>query len=353
MDPTALASGPARRALDAQESREHCYASRPMSLSSDLESVPQAIRVDIAKALAQKAVKSLPEGWTKGGASVPQAKIEKARHYLDVALTVHEDEVARGWRASCLKVLKIRDTKAPVDVAAIPETIRYAIGSAITMRGMRKLPHDWVREEYGVPADKLETAVHYLDVSIAFDRDLTAMNWRAQCLKLLRRWDDAVAAFDEIIDLATRESSSAYLEVAKKSKAECVKLKAAGAPGPAKVKRKEPVVDPPYVDVATSFVEALLKNDFVSARRALAPELKKATSEKALAKSFKELAPGKSTIDDFDVIDTLEDWAGKRRGDVGWVYVALHGKKVEEAVAVTVAKHGSSLAIREIEWGRP
>ena len=49
-----------------------------------------------------------------------------------------------------------------------------------------------------------------------------------------------------------------------------------------------------------------------------------------------------------------EDWASKRLGDVGWVYVAIYAEPyASEAVTVTVTLVADEYRIREIEWGRP
>jgi hypothetical protein len=317
----------------------------------DFKAIPQSIRVDAAKALAQKGLKALSDGRKKGGASVASKKIERALHYLDVSLAIHEDATVRNFRASC--ELLGGDAKQGVRLDSVPADVRYAIGSTIAMRGMRKLPQNWVREEYGVGHDKVETAFHYLDIASAVDRNITVMNWRAQCLRLLARWDDALAAFEEIVELAKRDSRPAYLEVAEDGIAFCAARKAEGV---TRVGRKAsvaaPIADAEYATLATSFVQALVDEDFATARGFLSPTLKKSVSEKSLAKELKSLA-SKSKFEDFDVVETMGAWPSKRPEDMGWVYIALHGENVEEAVTVVVAKHGSGLAIREVEWGRP
>ena len=49
-------------------------------------------------------------------------------------------------------------------------------------------------------------------------------------------------------------------------------------------------------------------------------------------------------------MQTLDTWPEKKKGDVGWVYVAIAGDDFSEAVTVVVAQVGDRLAIRSIEW---
>ena len=319
-----------------------------------LETIPEAIRIDAAKAIATKGIKKLPEGWAKAGKKTDPKKIETTLHYLNVSITIHEDGAAVESRARCRKLLGIRETaKGNPGLAAIPELIRMDIGSMLTMRGMSKLPTDWVSEEYGVPPDKLQAAVHYLDIAKAIHRNLTTMNWRAQCLRLLHRWDDAIAAFREIIDFATGDRRPIYVPSSRKSIRLCEKRRAK-APAPAKPKKATPVSDPEYAKVAASFAEALVAGDFKKARTLMSRSLQKSTSEKSLAKSVKSLLPSaKSKIDDSNVVETMDDWSDKRPGDAGWAYVALTGEDFSEGAAVTVSKEGSRLFVRQVEWGRP
>jgi tetratricopeptide (TPR) repeat protein len=324
----------------------------------DLKLIPEAVRIDVAKALAQKAMKKLPEDWAKAGTQVKPAKLSAAIHYLDVSIAIYSDSAVVKSRAQCAKKLNASAPKKVqaangVDLQSMPEQIRYEIGSTITMRGMRKLPTDWVHEKYGVGPEKLQTAVHYLDVAVAFERDLTAMNWRAQCLKLLRRWDLALAAFQENLELAKQEGSEPHVDLAKKMIKHC-KARKAEDPKPLVSKATEPVEDPEYCKVALAFVEALLKEDFKGARQLLAAPLKKSVSEKSLAKSYKDILPSaKSKVEDFDIIETMDDWPDKKPKDAGWVYVALNGRGFNEAVTMTLSGKPGELLIRDIEWGRP
>jgi hypothetical protein len=319
-----------------------------------LEKIPEAIRIDAAKVLASKGGKRLPEGSAKGGTKAERKRIEQALHYLNVSLAIHEDAAVRKDLTRCRKLLGLKEpAKGEADLADIPDGTRYQIGSAVTMRGMSKLPMDWVDEKYGVPPEKLQIAVYYLDIANTIERDLTTMNWRAQCLKLMRRWDDAIAAFRELMGFATGEYEAIYHPLAKRCIRFCEEGRAKD-PTPTKSENTAPVADPEYVQLATSFADALVAGNFKKARALLSHSLKRSTSEKALAKSLEDLLPSaQSTIDDSNVVDTMDDWPDKKPGDVGWAYVALNGDGFSEGVSVTVSKEGTGLAIRDVEWGRP
>jgi hypothetical protein len=218
---------------------------------------------------------------------------------------------------------------------------------------MRKLPTDWVDEKHGVEPEKLQTALHYLDVALSVNRNLTAMNWRAQCLRLLRRWDLAIRAFQENLELARQEASEPHVDLAKKMLKQC-RARQAQAPKPLVSKATEPVEDPEYCTVALAFVEALLKKDLKGARQLLSTPLKKSLSEKTLAKSYSGMLPSaKSKVEDFEIIETMDDWPDKKPKDAGWVYVALNGRGFCEAVTMTLNGKPGELLIRDIEWGRP
>jgi hypothetical protein len=49
----------------------------------------------------------------------------------------------------------------------------------------------------------------------------------------------------------------------------------------------------------------------------------------------------------------LEEWPGKRSGDIGWAYVSIEGDDFVEAVSVVVSAVGDKHLIREVQWGRP
>ena len=51
--------------------------------------------------------------------------------------------------------------------------------------------------------------------------------------------------------------------------------------------------------------------------------------------------------------DKMEGWASYKKGDIGWVYVAIYGPGFNEAVALIFKDENGSPKVRNIEWGRP
>jgi hypothetical protein len=112
-----------------------------------------------------------------------------------------------------------------------------------------------------------------------------------------------------------------------------------------------------YSKVAVAFASSLVRGDFDAAHALLAPELWTMFSPEALSERLHQMysgyADGEPTGITFDEAFTMEDFAGKRPGDVGWAYVSIHGADWTEAVAVAVGKIGEQLLVTGIEWGRP
>ena len=93
---------------------------------------------------------------------------------------------------------------------------------------------------------------------------------------------------------------------------------------------------------------------FHEAHTLLTDEQKKLLAAAALKKQYEEMISyGSGPSKHVEVMQTLDVWPDKKKEDVGWVYVAIAGDNFSEAVTVVVARAGSELAIRSIEWGRP
>jgi hypothetical protein len=67
------------------------------------------------------------------------------------------------------------------------------------------------------------------------------------------------------------------------------------------------------------------------------------------------LSEAPETIRDMHVVGEgiVEDWPGKRQGDVAIVYMGLNGDSFAEDVLVTVVNDKGNPLIRHLEWGRP
>jgi hypothetical protein len=272
----------------------------------DIRSIPEAIRLDVMKILVKKGMKKVPKDL------------------------------------------------AELKLSSIPEKMRDSIGRTLALKGARILPNVLDDKKQEVNPDKLQIAVHYLDVALAFQRDMTAMNWRAQCLRLLHRWDEAIAGFEEIIERAKSDAYwKPYSDVATQGIERCKQRKLED-PLPLPITPAQPAADPEYTQVAVSFAEALVRGNFKKARDLLCDSFKSSITEKNLAQSFQNMISyGQSRVDDVDIGQTLDDWPAKKAGDVGWVYVTLSGSHFSEAIAVTICAERSKLVIRDIEWGRP
>ena len=113
----------------------------------------------------------------------------------------------------------------------------------------------------------------------------------------------------------------------------------------------------PYSKVAVAFASSLIRGDFDAAHALLAPELRATFSPEALSERLHQMysgyADGEPTGINFDEEFTMENFAGKRPGDIGWAYVSIHGEDWTEAVAVAVGEIGDQLLVTGIEWGRP
>jgi hypothetical protein len=111
------------------------------------------------------------------------------------------------------------------------------------------------------------------------------------------------------------------------------------------------------VEVAASFATALVEGDFYRAHELLTPELRKSMPPERLKDEFYGMfrcyADGEPTDIWYDESFAMTDWPDKVPGDLGFLYVAIHGEDFNEAVSVTVNDLNGPPLIREIIWGRP
>jgi hypothetical protein len=113
----------------------------------------------------------------------------------------------------------------------------------------------------------------------------------------------------------------------------------------------------PFAEVGVAFASALVDGDFARAESLLAPDLRQRLGQVPLRENFygmfRGYADGEPRRIHADEEFQLEQWPGKRPGDVGWVYVGIEGDDFVEAVTVVVAFVEGRLLIRQVEWGRP
>jgi hypothetical protein len=117
---------------------------------------------------------------------------------------------------------------------------------------------------------------------------------------------------------------------------------------------RKPDMNQPHVILADKFAHALAEGRFADAHSLFTEDQKKKQPEAELKKEYEEMisyGPGPATH--IEVMQTLDVWPEKQKGDIGWVYVAIAGDNYSEAVAVVVARTSAGMAIRYIELGRP
>ena len=111
-----------------------------------------------------------------------------------------------------------------------------------------------------------------------------------------------------------------------------------------------------YRDIAQAFGDCLVRQDHAAAHALLARELQSSATPEAIGNAVATMiAYAAGPIRVAQVMDDciLEDWPGKRPGDLAVVYVALNGDSFSEAVTLTLAQYGEDILIRQLEWGRP
>lgn len=117
---------------------------------------------------------------------------------------------------------------------------------------------------------------------------------------------------------------------------------------------RKPDMSQPHIALADKFARALGAGSFDQAHALLTDDQKKALSVGALKKDYEEMiAYGPGPSKHIEVMQALDTWPEKKKGDIGWVYVAIAGDSFSEAATVVVARTGAGLVIRSIEWGRP
>nr|AAL24543.1 orf117EGC148 [uncultured bacterium] len=114
------------------------------------------------------------------------------------------------------------------------------------------------------------------------------------------------------------------------------------------------IIETEYVDVARRFANALMEGKFDVAHSLLSAEGQTQWSVDTLRHHYKEMLDYvEQPVTEIEVMDTLDAWAAKQPGDIGWAYVSMSGNGFVEAVAVVVQSENSALKVRSIEWGRP
>lgn len=106
--------------------------------------------------------------------------------------------------------------------------------------------------------------------------------------------------------------------------------------------------------VALRFASQLVAGKFEEAHQMLSASAKAEWPASLLGSTYREMVGYFETPPNLVmVMNTLEDWPGRRPHDVGWAYAAIAGESESEAVIVVVSEEGGHHLVRSIEWGRP
>ena len=114
-------------------------------------------------------------------------------------------------------------------------------------------------------------------------------------------------------------------------------------------------------DIGLRFAREMIAQEYDEASRLLSSELQAACPPSELRRSFEAMTQssegttetiGAQAVTGADASE-MSQWRTKLPGDFGWVYVSIHGRDFNEAVAVIIADEAGRLVIRDIAWGRP
>lgn len=115
-----------------------------------------------------------------------------------------------------------------------------------------------------------------------------------------------------------------------------------------------PPEPPPQSEPALRFAKALAAGRYDLAHGMLSSSLQAEQSAQALgARHHQMIDYGGGPPDELKVLETLDAWATRQPGDIGWAYVSVGGDGWAEGITVVLADQAGKPVIRSIEWGRP
>jgi len=107
-------------------------------------------------------------------------------------------------------------------------------------------------------------------------------------------------------------------------------------------------------EVALAFTKALTARDYATAYALTAMEYRGATAMQAMQAAFEGVVPSDwGSVGPIEVVQTMQDWPGRKTADIGWVYVSIGGDVYSEAVTIVVTREGGVARVRTAEFGRP
>lgn len=239
----------------------------------------------------------------------------------------------------------------------IPIKIRHDAASSIFMRGSRLFQQ--AVEIIGGKVksrNKLRSALYYFEIADSIIPEATNLNFKGLCQKFLGRYEDCIQTYRRFLEEngILCNDGDAYKNLANETIAYCKAKLDEETTSDSEDAFADPLDDPDYAKYAQHFGEALMDGDYESAHSMLSNTLKSKYSKNKLQKTLeKMIANGDGDITSADVVNTMDDWPGKKEYDLGWAYLALTGNGFSEAVTVVISREFSEMVIRDIEWGRP
>ena len=104
--------------------------------------------------------------------------------------------------------------------------------------------------------------------------------------------------------------------------------------------------------VAVEFATKLIHGKYAGAHLLLSSGARGDWPPSALREAYQELVDWVGPAPDrIEVARSLHDWEFREDGDLGSIYLLLHGDETE-GLTVTVSREDERAVIRDIEWGR-
>ncbi|QCO66622.1 hypothetical protein E5843_00265 [Luteimonas yindakuii] len=104
--------------------------------------------------------------------------------------------------------------------------------------------------------------------------------------------------------------------------------------------------------VAVEFATKLIHGKYAGAHLLLSSDARDDWPPSALREAYQDLVDWAGPAPDrIEVARTLRDWKYREDGDLGAVYLLLHGGETE-GMTVTVSSEQDRPVVREIDWGR-
>lgn len=249
-----------------------------------------------------------------------------------------------------------------IDLGSLPYKHRFN-GASLLISKANRLRGMGPPESYGeADGQKLLAALAYYDMALAlmkpFDPNYsTVLNWKCNVLLTLRRYEDAVIWYREIILISDQIDGKAPRNATAALAEEMIQKYAGRKNDPLEIGSSGDATfdDPPYCMVVEEFCLLLSEGKFKKAHLYLSPPLKETFSVAKLKAAWQQMT-GKTRSEEIDVElqQHMVDWPGRKPDDVGWCYFSVSAAEFSEAITVVVSRMpDNSDRITQLEFGRP